>query len=393
MRLLKKFSDPLKAQKFSQLLYSHNIGNRVEREVNTDWGSDDYATQSATLWIVDEDQVDKAEELLENFEQNSTEETFAIKQEASTSPKDTQYPHLQAKNRNPKLLLNPIKKQDAKTGPITLYMIVLCSILFAFIDWQTPRMTKITEGLPLTPVLSTPLEKELLFDYPAAYFYIDKIVALYGPNKYESVRQLPLEGQTLYKKFESTPIWEGVYNYTLDWITQTQDHFPVGNLMEKIREGEIWRLITPCFLHGGIFHLIFNMFALMVLGKAMEARIGKWRYLLFTILTGVFSNLAQYLMSGANFIGYSGILCAMLGFIWMRQKVAAWEGYPFQPGAFSFTLFFVLVIAFVGVLNFFLQAAQMASLPINIANTAHLSGGLLGLFLGRLSFFECKFKD
>lgn len=405
MRFLGKFSDPSKAEKFAKYLTSQGVGNSLEKIVNTDWGSDEYGSQVAAVWIVDEDQVAKAQELFEKFHLNPDDiippedavETIAAtaiaqhplttqSRNTSTSSKAQTKPATQ----KPSALSE--KKDRNKTGPITLYIIFFCTLLFAFIDWQSPQLKKVTEGLPLTPVLSSPLRKELLFDYPQAYTYIDKIVTLYGPDKYDTVQQLPMEGQVLYQKFENTPIWQGLYYYTLEWLNPPKTKTPIGNVMEKIREGELWRTITPSLMHGDIFHLIFNMFGLLILGKMMELRLSKSKYLIFMLITGLITNFAQYFMSGPNFIGYSGILCAMIGFIWMRQRVAAWEGYPLQSQTFSFTFFFVMAIFAAQTVAFIFEAANIGSLPINIANTAHVVGGISGLLLGRLPFFECKFK-
>ena len=92
------------------------------------------------------------------------------------------------------------------------------------------------------------------------------------------------------------------------------------------------------------------MIWLAVLGRQMELRLGGFRYLLFILITGIISNIVQYMMSGPNFLGYSGILCAMLSFIWVRQKKAAWEGYVLQDSTMGFMLLFLITIAVIGYL-------------------------------------------
>ena len=85
--------------------------------------------------------------------------------------------------------------------------------------------------------------------------------------------------------------------------------------------------------------------------------------------------------------------CSFHGFIWIRQKNAAWEGYFLQPGTAEFITIFVLGLAALQTLSF---ASELFS-PTGaggffgaIANTAHISGALIGMALGRLSFFEWK---
>lgn len=394
MRFLGKFTDPVKAKKLSRYLTSEHIHNTFEKVVNTDWGSDDYGNQAAAIWITDEDQVAKAQELMEKFHLNPDD--IVIPENGIEPIFGTHPPQTITPVPPPVTLKHPAtqthKKAKENTGPITLYIILFCSLLFAFIDYQTPLLKRVTEGLPYTPVLSSPLRKDLLFDYPLAYSYIDKIVTLYGPDKFDTVQQLPPEGQVLFQKYETTPIWQGFYPYVLELFNPPKNPSPVGEVMEKIREGEIWRIFTPSLMHADIFHLIFNMTALLILGKMMEQRLTVSKYILFMLATGIITNFAQYFMSGANFIGYSGILCAMMAFIWQRQKVAPWEGYPLQSSTFAFTTFFVLAIAFAQTVAFVLAAANISNLPINIANTAHVVGGLSGLLLGKLAYFESNLK-
>ena len=105
---------------------------------------------------------------------------------------------------------------------------------------------------------------------------------------------------------------------------------------EKIRQGEVWRLFTPCLLHFDFLHILFNMAWLWILGKQIEERI-HWKKLgLLILIVGIVSNTAQYLVSGPSFLGFSGIVVGMAGFIWMRQRNAPWEGYPLSRIVFCF---------------------------------------------------------
>lgn len=134
----------------------------------------------------------------------------------------------------------------------------------------------------------------------------------------------------------------------------------------------------------------FNIIWLVVLGKLIEDKIGSFRFFLFVLITAAVSNTAQYLMSGPDFIGISGVICAMLGFIWARQHVAAWEGYNLMPGVISFMIFFVLIIAAIQTLSFLLQIYKNINFMPGIANTAHITGGIAGYLLGRLNLFPAR---
>ncbi|MGE0003655.1 MAG: rhomboid family intramembrane serine protease [Candidatus Izemoplasmatales bacterium] len=78
---------------------------------------------------------------------------------------------------------------------------------------------------------------------------------------------------------------------------------------------EYYRMIATIFLHGGIFHFLMNMFALYVLGTALEQGLGTWRYLLIYFVAGIGSSLAVVLFSDAYTlsIGASGAIYGVMG--------------------------------------------------------------------------------
>ncbi len=85
-------------------------------------------------------------------------------------------------------------------------------------------------------------------------------------------------------------------------------------------EGEWWRLITNCFLHIGIFHLLMNMYALFYIGLLLEPYIGKSRFLTAYLLTGLIASLSSLwwhnltISAGASgaIFGMYGVFLAML---------------------------------------------------------------------------------
>jgi len=161
-------------------------------------------------------------------------------------------------------------------------------------------------------------------------------------------------------------------------------------LFEKIREGELWRVITPCFLHSDIFHLLFNMIWLIVLGKQIEQRMKPLRYVLFILITGIVTNTAQYLMTGSDFLGISGVLCAMLSFIWVRQRKAAWEGYRMDRSTFAMMGAFIVMMFAIQVFYFFMEVQGLSTDFMRIANTAHLSGIAIGYIIGKIDTLAVK---
>ena len=53
----------------------------------------------------------------------------------------------------------------------------------------------------------------------------------------------------------------------------------------QVRKGDVWRLVTPIFLHGGWIHLLFNMYMFFQFGALIETRKGTWRQSLGFVLS------------------------------------------------------------------------------------------------------------
>ena len=132
-----------------------------------------------------------------------------------------------------------------------------------------------------------------------------------------------------------------------------------------VMAGQIWRLITPIFIHFGLMHLIFNMMWVWDLGRLIEVKKGARFYLCFIILVGVTSNLTQYLMTDyALFGGMSGVVYGLFAYVWIRGRVDR----SFAAGLHKTTVNMMLIwfiLCWTGVLG-------------NIANWAHTMGLLAG---------------
>lgn len=132
-----------------------------------------------------------------------------------------------------------------------------------------------------------------------------------------------------------------------------------------------WRFLTPIFLHGGLTHLIFNMFALALFGSILEKLIGGPKFLLVFFLTGVLANLVSINFYDSA-LGASGAIFGVIGcLILIKPSQVVWAfGLPMP----IFLAGILWVIAdFIGVF-----------MPSNVANFAHLSGMFFGLVFGAL---------
>ncbi|MFG6159901.1 rhomboid family intramembrane serine protease [Halomonas sp. 1390] len=146
-----------------------------------------------------------------------------------------------------------------------------------------------------------------------------------------------------------------------------------GGLGEALASGQVWRLLSPAFLHFGWMHLIFNMLWLWYFGRQVEALQGSRRMLMLLLVAGIGANLAQYAAGTVLFGGMSGVDFALLGYVWLMSRRAPRSGF-FVPQ--------MLVVFMLGWLVFAMtDMAAMVGFG-NVANEAHLGGLVVGLALG-----------
>ncbi len=143
---------------------------------------------------------------------------------------------------------------------------------------------------------------------------------------------------------------------------------PLGVLLNT---HEWWRLIGPVFLHFSALHFVFNLLWWATLGAQIERTLGVSMLLLVFVVSAIASNIGQLLVSGPNFGGMSGVVYALLGFIW-------WVGW-LKP-SWGMTL----PKAIVGFMLVWLVIGYADVLWVNMANTAHLVGLISGCLLAAL---------
>jgi GlpG protein len=183
---------------------------------------------------------------------------------------------------------------------------------------------------------------------------------------------------TIASNFGKNPVvakWLFIASYTLvnPATGETISYLP------EITSGQIWRLVTPIFMHGDLIHLIFGLYMLFQFGRLIEVRRGSGRLLVMVLAIAAISNLAEYFIADfkdwpqgivvprANFLGMSGVIYGLFGYAWIRGKYDPASGLRLNPQTV-----FILVI--------WLVICLFGFMPI--ANVAHVAGLLVGMAIG-----------
>ena len=131
-----------------------------------------------------------------------------------------------------------------------------------------------------------------------------------------------------------------------------------------INNGQPWRLITCTFLHGGLAHIAFNMYALKIIGSEVEYVYGKIKYIVIYLISALGGSIFSYLFNANSIsVGASGAIFGLLGamiIFGIRHKNKIGKAYIMN-------LFKVLLI------NIFIGVTLS-----NIDNGAHIGGLIFG---------------
>ncbi|HSM46038.1 MAG TPA: rhomboid family intramembrane serine protease, partial [Acidimicrobiia bacterium] len=137
--------------------------------------------------------------------------------------------------------------------------------------------------------------------------------------------------------------------------------------------GEWWRLFTPVLLHATLTHILFNMWALWVLGPQIERGVGTWPFVGVYLASAAVGGAFMYVLGGPSApvaVGASGAIFGLFG-IWLNWAIRRRNTAQGR--------FLLRQIGFLLLLN--------AALPFiirNIAWEAHLGGLIAGFVIGEL---------
>jgi len=149
-----------------------------------------------------------------------------------------------------------------------------------------------------------------------------------------------------------------------------------NGLIELLAMGEMWRVLTPDFIHFNLMHITFNLLMLWVLGGQLEIQKGSISFIALVIFVSIISNIAQLLETSFLFGGMSGVVYGLVGYCWLWKY--------FQP-----TIFFPSAL-----MKFSIGWLILGYTPITewlgwgrMANAAHLYGLFAGVIWGAVTLF------
>jgi len=261
------------------------------------------------VWVHDERELEKAQAILSAYESDPADPRFAeARRQASELRRDAAKNEMRERRESQRIKRSIAATRQSGVGPVTMTIIIACGFV---------------------ALLSAAGDRETVLRY-LSYASYDAV----GPY-------------IQYKPFED------------------------------ILGGQLWRLVTPAFMHAsitegvGIFHIIFNMWWMKDLGTAVERVQSSWLLVVLVLVSAIFSNTLQFLVSGPLFHGMSGVVMAVFGYIWMRAKFELAGRYSMPNGTVAWLMGFY-ILGMVGLIG-------------GIANWAHTGGLVVGIVWGFLS--------
>jgi len=376
MRLVGNIQDQKLASRFSLFLQKENIDNEVEKSFDKKDNKEIF-----TIWVHNEDLLNMAKNHFDDFIKEPKNPKFDVNE--AMLKKDSE-------EKSDLPIKDPMVLQKSFPYKLTYFFLALCVILY-FINFMQEVNIKKKYNLKQL-VMLTPIQMLFLYDLPEQRLLLDDVIIKYKLDDAKKLENPPKEAQEEINKIEKKPAFMGLYEIVLQKLQKTKDiSIKSPKLFEKILDGQVWRLFTPAVLHSGILHILFNMLWLWYLGKQIEPRLRSIRYFLFIIIIAVVSNTFQYLMGGPYFLGFSGIITGMVGYIYVRQKTAPWEGYNIPNAVFYFIGIFIFAMLFLQIAAFVFQVIKpKVGFTPGIANTAHIVGALAGMLLAKIPFFTWR---
>lgn len=173
-------------------------------------------------------------------------------------------------------------------------------------------------------------------------------------------------------------------NHMIGPHSHSLDEVGAKNAAQILYNHEWWRLLSACFLHGGVLHLLSNVFVQLHFGMAREVIWGTRAWLVIYVVSGLYGNIAGciFLPNGLG-IGSSGAVCGLIGAECVFVLATWRQTLPKDISERNMLMAsLVLTVVITTGVNF---------LPL-VDFAAHAGGFVSGVFLGCIFFAE-KLQD
>ena len=320
MRELHTFTDERHASLLADVLTSRSMPAEVTLEEDA-W----------VVWILNDDHREAARAVLAEFKMKPDSPEFA----AATKVLKQQRSNALAQEEKTRKL--QVRVQDRwtgswwKTNPATMILIgISIVVVILCTDWQMAGQGK-SLNLPTCNNEQSALRNALYLEAPG--------LVLETP-----FGDIPLRGKP--------------------------------SLINILKSGQIWRFVTPIFLHFSVLHILFNMMWLRNLGRSIEFGRGTWRFAAIILVLAVASNIAQYWwvmtyypkQGPGNFGGMSGVDFGLIGYLWMKGWTQPRQGLGIPRDQLVMAILWMLLC--------------IGGAFGQIANAAHVGGFAAGMVLG-----------
>lgn len=342
-KLISYHSEPLLAKKLHAWLSVNHIDARCK-----DVG------EESEIWVLDEDQLLEAHKLAATFNTNPDDPQFATVLNEANKIEEVKNKQQKARQKEANKLERQQQRHDPRSGKsLTRSIIILCSVLFgASLVFESSNSNLIHESLGV--VRTTSMEES----YKERIRYLQQSESLSAKAAQNSV-------------------------------DSTQNSSYNSLRLEDLKRGQVWRLVTPIFLHArgaslsSFLHVFFNMYWLFALGLGLERQFGASNFILLILFTGVVSILLPAIapldgilgltaLGGGSVVGFSGVIYGIIGFGWIKMKMQPHLGILIPP----FVLIFMMIWLGIGLVS------PEGGFFGAISHLAHAAGLLAGVAFG-----------
>ena len=331
MRLIGTIDSPDDARRFSDYLLTIGLRNHIEPSVDG---------RSQLVWIEHDDHIEQGQLHLREYLANPNAPQYAQAPTAAARVRKLDYEAAQKRRRNYTDVRTSWAALPRHGATVTLITIGLCTVLFVL------QQTRLRDSI----------ERWLLF--------------------YKPVTMRQITEAEIAARIESSPeIQQRIQQGDPDvWEELMLGSFGFRDAFGEIARGQVWRLVTPAFMHANVPHILFNCWSFLLMGSMIEARRGRLTMLTIILLGAILSCCAQAAWDavtprgGFGFVGLSGVVYAVFGYAWMRGRTAPQERVGVNEQYVGMMLGW-LVICMTGWIG-------------PIANAAHVVGLLVGMAIG-----------